>query len=135
MSRAQLAVLDRMDGDLGYPFRDIAMDCGLSQYEVRSIVRDFHAKGLTAFGPLYSEDEPRVMGSGYWLERRGYDLQKQMRRMMTWQELWALRDDALARIEARRGETACGLDGEATKAGIALKPNDINTIPQEGTEP
>lgn len=34
----------------------------------------------------------------------------------------ALARVALARIEAGTGETACGLDGEATKAGIAPNP-------------
>lgn len=99
MDVAQKLVLDRMDGELGYPFRDIASDCGMSERTVRSVIRKFHSLGMTGFGPLYSEDGPAICGKGYWLSRYGQNLQRQMREMMGWRELWAMRDAAQA-IEA-----------------------------------
>ena len=68
MTKSQIAVIDRMDPDLGFPFRDIASDCGLGVAEVRSIIHQFHRCGLTGYGPLFREDEPSVCGSGYWPE-------------------------------------------------------------------
>lgn len=94
MTRAQLAVLDRMADDLGYPFRDIAMDCGLTVPAVRKIIRHFHDMGMTGYGPLYSEDEPAICGAGYWLSRCGWDLQSRMRRALSWRELDAIREPA-----------------------------------------
>lgn len=82
MSPAQFLVLDRMADDLGYPFCDIAADCGLSVGEVRAIIRQFHSLGMTGYGPLYSEDDHRVVGKGYWLSSYGAALQLQMRDWM-----------------------------------------------------
>jgi hypothetical protein len=83
MSDAQVLVLNRMDDYLGYPFRDIAADTGVPEKETRTIIRQFHVLGLADYGPLFSEDEPRVMGKGYWLSKAGWALQREVRRMLS----------------------------------------------------
>lgn len=103
MNHKQILVLDRMDSDLGYPFRDIASDCGMKENEARSIVRKFHCLGMTGYGPLFTDYGPGIGGKGYWLAEYGRNLQRQMREMMGQRALWNMRDAALAGQEDSGG--------------------------------
>lgn len=81
MTDAQCAVLDYMTDDLGYPFRQVAADTGITEKHCRSITRGFHAMGMTGFGALFDQDEHKVVGRGYWLSEYGYNLRRQMQKM------------------------------------------------------
>lgn len=102
MTKSQIAVIDRMDPDLGFPFRDIASDCGLGVAEVRSIIHQFHRCGLTGYGPLFREDEPSVCGSGYWLRKPGWELQTAVLRCLTWPEKDKMRNESWIAAQAQR---------------------------------
>lgn len=82
MTLEQQRVLDRMWRDLGCPFADIAADCFIPIATARAIVRQFHDLGIAEFGPLFSEDEPKIMGRGYWLSAVGYWMQRDLRRIV-----------------------------------------------------
>jgi len=90
MTDAQVRIIDRMDEELGYPFRDIASDTRVPEPEVRRVIRRFHDAGWAEFGTLYNQDEAKVAGRGYWLNGRGSDLKYAVRRHVGWAVLWPL---------------------------------------------
>ena len=63
------------DGDIVRPARYTASDAGVTDNLVRTSFRFFREIGLAKYGPLMSEDDGHVAGSGTWLTPLGCEFQ------------------------------------------------------------
>lgn len=75
----QRLIVDQLgDGEYVYPARYIANDLRLSPNYVLKQLRWFKKIGIANYGVLRAEDDHRICGSGYWLNRLGLDLQHEI---------------------------------------------------------
>jgi hypothetical protein len=117
LSSLQYLVLSRMDDELGYPFADIAADVGATVTQVRAVVRQFHAMGLTDYGPLYDEDSNAIRGAGYWLCKPGWELQRAADSMIGWQRREAMIASAMETGTAKTEGLGAKHDSAVAKPG------------------
>lgn len=76
---AERKVLDAMLHEVGRKLATIATETGLTDIDVKAIVRVFMQRGLAEFGTLY-DDDGMLAGRGYCLTDKGLALQVQARR-------------------------------------------------------
>lgn len=85
-----LAVLDQMDSEVGWTAVKLAEDATAEMNQggiagqitpafANAVQRALHALGWAEFGTLYSHEDDRVRGRGYWLSPRGEQARKALR--------------------------------------------------------
>lgn len=80
LSEEQKRIFNSMsDGEYVSSIGSIARDCGYPRSYVLKHVRLFHEQGWVSFSHLTEYDGDRIVGSGYYLNRIGLEIQFRIR--------------------------------------------------------